>query len=295
MTEQTHSAGRWRTGESAVAGFRQFYREWAPGEGRHPPVLALHGSLTQSGMWIALAERIGAVRMVCPDQRGYGRSDSPPGDSCAEFARDALALADAVLSQRYVVMGHSFACSIALDVAIAAAARIAGVVLVDPVVRVALGASRSSPAPQPESYDGIEAAERHFQTTEEGAWTPDTLARFTRDVMIEAAGGWRFPYTAERLKRLRTFSASPAGDYDLFAKAARVRAPVLVFRGGVSKRFGPSAEEPFAAAFRQRPEIVLCPASGHFPTATDTDIVAGSLTEFLARLSGQEYRWQDTR
>jgi pimeloyl-ACP methyl ester carboxylesterase len=285
MTENDNRAGQWRTGESTRAGFRQFYREWQPREQRHLPVLALHGSLTQSGMWIALAERMGTVRMLCPDQRGYGASAVQPGDSCAEFTRDALTLADALLPGRFVVMGHSFACSIALELANAAAARIAGVVQVDPVVR--LPGSSQHPAPlasHPESYATLDEAQRHFLTTEEGEWTPAALARFTRDVMIESNGAWRFPYTLERLRRLRTFTASASGDYDLFAKARRVRAPVLVFRGGMSKRFPAAAQAPFAAAFPASPQVVLCPKSGHFPTATEPRIVAEALAAFLAPL-----------
>lgn len=41
--------GAWRTGYCVVNGFKQFYRDWQPPKEQHPPVLALHGSLTQSG------------------------------------------------------------------------------------------------------------------------------------------------------------------------------------------------------------------------------------------------------
>ena len=85
--------GFWRVGHHTVSGFSQFWRDWQPREGSCPPVLALHGSLTQSGMWIAFAETASTVRMLCPDQRGFGRSEDPGSDSCAEFASDALALA----------------------------------------------------------------------------------------------------------------------------------------------------------------------------------------------------------
>jgi len=147
-----------------------------------------------------------------------------------------------------------------------------------------VSATRGPAAEHAWSFATIAEAERHFETTEEGEWTPAALARFTRDVMIEQDGAWRFPYTAERLKRLRTFSASPAGDYDLLTRAGRVRAPVLVFRGGASRRFAAAAEAPFTAAFPAPPETVLCPASGHFPTATEPDIVACALLDFLATL-----------
>jgi pimeloyl-ACP methyl ester carboxylesterase len=128
--------GFWRTDYHTVNGFRQFYRDWRPREESCLPVLALHGSLTQSGMWVAPAEAAGTVRMLCPDQRGFGRSEDPGSDSCAEFASDALALAQYLLPERYVVMAHSFACSIALAAAHGAASNVAAVVLVEPVVRV---------------------------------------------------------------------------------------------------------------------------------------------------------------
>jgi pimeloyl-ACP methyl ester carboxylesterase len=81
---------------------------------------------------------------------------------------------------------------------------------------------------------------------------------------------------------LRAFTASPASDYDLFAKAKAVRCPVLIFRGGASKRFPAAAEAPFVETFPTKPTVVLCPTSGHFPTASETDLVADGLLRFLA-------------
>jgi pimeloyl-ACP methyl ester carboxylesterase len=248
-------------------------------------VLALHGSLTQSGMWIALAETAGSIRMLCPDQRGFGLSDDPGGDSCAEFASDALAIAQSLLPERYVVMGHSFACSITLEAARIAAGHVAAVVLVDPVVRV--GTPSAAPAapstPPPETFATLEEAGRHFRDTEEGKWTDDALRRFVQDIMMRngESGSWRFPYTPARLRRLRAFTASPASDYNLFAKAKAVRCPVLVFRGGMSKRFPAAAEQSFLEAFPSKPKVVVCPKSGHFPTATEPDIVIVELKRFL--------------
>src|SRR5512139_577783 len=117
---------RWHTNFHTAGGFKQFYRDWQPYKESCLPVLALHGSLTQSGMWIALAEAADSIRILCPDQRGFGLTDDPGGDSCAEFAADALAFAQNLLpAERYVTMGHSFACSIALEVARRAAGQVA--------------------------------------------------------------------------------------------------------------------------------------------------------------------------
>ena len=136
----------------------------------------------------------------------------------------------------------------------------------------------------PESFKTFDDAVRYFRETEEGDWPGDTLERFVEDIMLrdDATGAWRFPYTPARLRRLRAFTASPASDYGLFAKAKGVRCPVLIFRGGASKRFPAAAEAPFVAVFTSTPTVVLCPTSGHFPTASETGIVAEALLRFLA-------------
>lgn len=277
----------WRTSYHEVNGFGQFYRDWQPQE-KSLPVLALHGSLMQSGMWIGLAKAAATIRMLCPDQRGFGLSEDPGGDSCAEFASDALALAQALLPMRYVVMGHSFASSIALEVAHLAAGRVAAVVLVDPVVRI--GAASDIPAPlstpAPVYFATLEDAARHFRDTEEGKWTDDVLRRFVQDIMVRdgESGRWRLPYTPARLRRLRAFTASDANDYNLFPKAEAVRCPVLVFRGGMSKRFPSAAEQPFVEAFASKPKVVACPESGHFPTTTEPEILVAELKRFLGSI-----------
>ena len=277
------ASGSWHTGYFTNNGFRQFHRDWTPRDASPLPVLALHGSLTQSGMWTVIAETMASVRMVCPDQRGFGLSEDPGTDSCAEFAADALALAQRLSLDRYVVMGHSFACSIALEVAAIATQRAAAVVLVDPVVRVGPAAQTYSPISLHDSFATVTQAARHFRETEEGQWTNQALERFVQDIMMRDAktGHLQYPYSAARLRRLRAFVASPASDYDLFTKAKKAHGPVLVFRGGMSKRFPPAAEQPFLDAFTAKAKIAVCPDSGHFPTAIEPGIVVNELKNFL--------------
>jgi pimeloyl-ACP methyl ester carboxylesterase len=182
-------------------------------------------------------------------------------------------------------MGHSFACSIALEAARMAGGHVAAVVLVDPVVSVGMP-SAAQPAPStplPETFATLEEAARHIRNTEEGKWFDDALLRFVQDIMIRdnESGPWRFPYAPVRLRRLRAFIASPASDYNLLAKANAVHCPVLVFRGGMSRRFPPTAEQLFLAAFASKPKVMVCPNSGHFPTATEPNIVIEALKHFL--------------
>jgi pimeloyl-ACP methyl ester carboxylesterase len=283
------AGGFWRTDYFTDFGFRQFYRDWRPRDETTLPILALHGSLTQSGMWILPAEMAATMRMLCPDHRGFGLSEDPGGDSCVEFAADALALAQRQSLDRYAVMGHSFACSIALEMATRAAQHIAAIVLVDPVVRLGPAAPSASPIAYPDGFTTIEEAKRHFRATEEGEWADSALEPFIYDIMIQdqETGRWHFPYSSARLRRLRVFTASPASDYDLFAKAKAVHCPVLIFRGGRSKRFPSIAEQPFLDVFVSKPKIVVCPNSGHFPTATEPDIVVNQMKRFLNSLKNE--------
>jgi hypothetical protein len=69
------------------------------------------------------------------------------------------------------------------------------------------------------------------------------------------------------------------------AKTAAVHCPVLIFRGGLSKRFTQAGERPFALSFPAMPQTILCPTSGHFPMNTETHIVADGIKQFLGRLS----------
>ena len=273
----------WRTNEFTNNGLSRFYREWHPRHDHALPVVALHGSLTQSGMWNVIGEGLESVRMICPDQLGFGRSEDSGDDSCAAFAADALSLAQKLCLKRYFIMGHSFACSIALEVAIQAADCVAAVVLVDPVVRVGPLGQSAPPVPPPESFATLEEAMRHFRETEEGTWTQATLTRFVQDIMMRDAqtGRWHFPYSAARLRRLRAFTASSSSDYDLLAKAKALHCPVLIFRGGMSKRFPVEREQLFLETFGVNPEIVVCPDSGHFPTATEPGIVIDALKHFI--------------
>src|SRR5262245_56750753 len=95
------------------------------------------------------------------------------------------------------------------------------------------------------------------------------------------SGTSRFPYTPARLHPARTVTSSPESDYNLFEKAEAVRCPVLAFRGGVSKRFPLTTEQPFLQAFVSEPKLVVCPRSGHFPTATESESVIEELKRFL--------------
>ena len=95
-----------------------FAYEDTGGEG--PAVLFLHGLGGSANGWLAqlraCAER--GWRGLALDQRGAGRSDSPPGPYSIDlWAQDAERLLDALAIERAALVGHSVGCMIGVSTA----------------------------------------------------------------------------------------------------------------------------------------------------------------------------------
>jgi pimeloyl-ACP methyl ester carboxylesterase len=99
-----------------------------------PPLLLLHALGGNGAHWQPqLAALAGSARVAAPDLRGHGRS-AVPGEapSIADYAADAVAVADALGFGRFVVAGHSMGALVAIEVAAAHPDRVLALALVDP-------------------------------------------------------------------------------------------------------------------------------------------------------------------
>ena|SRR5215207_97870 len=93
--------------------------------GHGPPVLLLHGYPQTHVMWHRVAPPLARRHtVVCPDLRGYGDSDKPPGGGDhAEYAKRAMA-ADQIGVMRslgfdsFAVVGHDRGARVALRMAL---------------------------------------------------------------------------------------------------------------------------------------------------------------------------------
>ena len=105
------------------------------GEGGRP-LLLLHGfsgAKEDFTDWLDWLADLG-WHAVAPDHRGHGDSAKPEGAgaySMAILAQDALALADALGWGRFALLGHSMGGYVAQRVALAAPARLSGLMLMD--------------------------------------------------------------------------------------------------------------------------------------------------------------------
>jgi pimeloyl-ACP methyl ester carboxylesterase len=87
-----------------------------------PPVIFLHGFPESHRTWRALAPLLSdGLRMVMPDQRGFGDSDRPQeveAYSADTLIADLFALADALEIDRFALVGHDWGGAIAWGAAI---------------------------------------------------------------------------------------------------------------------------------------------------------------------------------
>lgn len=78
-----------------------------------PPLLLLHGYPQTSAMWHLVAPLLARrFRVICPDLRGYGRSDKPASDadhltySKRAMAADMVALMSSLGHERFRILAH---------------------------------------------------------------------------------------------------------------------------------------------------------------------------------------------
>jgi lipase len=103
--------------------------------GRGQPLLCLHGIEAHGLRFVALAARLGDVRVVAPDLRGHGHSPRSGPWTVAQHIND-LAPILGELGPATVVLGHSYGGLIAWELARAMPSALRGLVLVDPAIGV---------------------------------------------------------------------------------------------------------------------------------------------------------------
>ena len=167
-----------------------------PADTESPPLVLLHGMVTDAGVWDATLAHLGAARrrVVLPELRGHGAS-SRPGDgdySIESCADDIQRVLDALALDRIDLVGHSYGSLVALEVASREPRRVARLVLADP--------------PGDFSYLPAEVKERELDpfvaALESDGWREAATAGFEQSLGELAA-------TATRDLVLRQLAAAP--------------------------------------------------------------------------------------
>ena len=214
--------------------------------GRGEPVfVCIHGLADTLEVWDEIAGPLAARgRVVRIDQRGHGESGAPPGPCTREdLARDALAVLDALAIDRAILVAHSVGGIVAMAAALAAPARVAGLVLIGTASRcserTAAWYERIALAAERDGGDGLVRAIYGESST--------------RRVRGDAAA------IAQVARMLTSLYHEP-----LTPQLAAIACPVLLLVGE-KDRMGPKASETIRDALAPgRAELVVMPGCGHW-------------------------------
>jgi pimeloyl-ACP methyl ester carboxylesterase len=103
-----------------------------------PPVVAVHGILSSSRAWVAVARALGErASLHAVDLRGRGRSNGlPPPYGIREHVADVLAVVDALSVDQAVLVGHSLGAYVIAQFAVDHPDRVRDLLLVDGGLRI---------------------------------------------------------------------------------------------------------------------------------------------------------------
>jgi pimeloyl-ACP methyl ester carboxylesterase len=133
-------------------------------DGAGSPVVLLHAGVADRRGWRDVAPRLGAP-VVAYDRRGFG--ETPPGPAGFSHLDDLWAVLDATVAGPVWLVGNSMGGALALDAAVSAPERVAGLVLIAPAV---------SGQPDPAQLDP--QMERGMAEWTEASADPEALLRF---------------------------------------------------------------------------------------------------------------------
>jgi pimeloyl-ACP methyl ester carboxylesterase len=195
-------------------------------EGEGMPVVLLHAGVADRRVWYDVAPRLDAP-VVAYDRRGFG--DTPPSPQPFTHVDDLLAVLDATMDGPAWLVGNSQGGRIALDAALSAPERVAGMVLISPAV---------SGAPEEGELDPDTA---RLDAALEAAADPDEVLRLETWLWLDGpagpegrVGGPARELALDMNRRILGNEASEdagAADVDAWSRLEEIRAPVTVAWG----------------------------------------------------------------
>jgi pimeloyl-ACP methyl ester carboxylesterase len=243
-----------------------------------PTVVFLHAGVADQRSWFTVADIVSDdVDAVVYDRRGFGVS--PPSESAFRHVDDLAAVVAALSSERVVLVGNSMGGEIALDFALEAPERVAGMLLIAPAI---------SGAPEVETVDPstMVLSDRIDRAWEDG--DKDSLVRLETWLWLDGPGaaegrvGGAARRMAEEMNRRILQLDAPEGagksGLDAWSRLEEITAPTLVVAGELDVAF-----------FRDRSRLVserladgayrTLPGTAHLPSLDEPDLVASLVTE----------------
>ena len=210
-------------------------------------MLVMHGAnYFDSYDWIGVAGALAADREVIAfDRRGWGESSWSPSKDYSVDAHvdDALAVASAMRWDKVIVMGHSASARVVVSIAANFPDKLAGLIIVDPLMAVEAPAGGGAPRPTtgnpPTMFPSIEAAMESFAKLNNPPRFGVDRARAEHG-LVRVDSGYMLKRDPDNA------NANPIGEgtalprrprTDVWQDLATVKAPTMLVRGTRSDRW----------------------------------------------------------
>jgi pimeloyl-ACP methyl ester carboxylesterase len=246
------------------------------GDPKGEPLLLLHGYTDTSRSWTPVAPWLLRHRLLIPDQRGHGGSDSP--DCCysaSVFADDARLFLDAMKVKEAAVAGHSLGSIVAMTLAAEHPERVTKLALI--------GSTALAPVKRGDwLWANAHALKAPLDPGSDflREWHPANQPTPVDKAFAEAAMA---EILAVRLHvwrgAIRELAEVPAGRH-----AADIKAPVLILSGGKDPLFPAEHHAALVKAFPGA-EARIFPDLGHNPNWERPAEVGPVLARFFAGAS----------
>ena len=283
------------------------YREYGLKNGL--PVLMLHGFPDAPDAWDALIELLqpekNNLRLLPVSQRGYGHTvveqDNLLSGEVAALASDALAFANALGLDRFVILGHDWGARTAFAVSILAPGKVLGILALSSPY--AMYGGRDLPPAQVQAY----WYQWYFQTAQGAKALQGNARELCRRIWEVWSPGWKFSKrdferTAKHWENAQFAAvvlhsyrhrwgnalgrpAYAASQAVLDAKPrAKIAVPTIFGYGTDDGCVLPEASEEQKSLFTGHYERVAIKGSGHFPHRENPKAVAKLFTQLLKKV-----------
>jgi esterase len=264
-------------GDVDVNGLRLHYLDW--GARGKPDMLLLHGLTSHAHSWDHFARALcNRYHIVALDQRGHGDSAWPPDQRyrTEDYVADALALADALGMERFVLIGLSMGAHNAMAFTAAHPERVTHLVPIDiaPSLRgmAERRAQAASTPPPPRVFASVEEA---FQNARSLNGRPPEEVQ--RDRVR-----WSLKERPDGTFELKYDPAAPQQwePADLWDVLPKIACPTLVIRGGESDVLSDEVARRMVATFPNA-RLMTVEGSGHPVPLDRPTMFERAIREFL--------------